>query len=362
MTGVMTVPRPMTAGEWALLVALATVWGGSFFFNGVAVQELPVFTIVGARVALAALILVIVQRLRGEALPAGVAAWRALFAMAVLNNALPFSLIVWGQQYLPSGVAAILNAATPLFAVVFAHWLTHDEKVTRAKLVGVVVGFVGVAVMLGFGAGLGVGEGLGAGGVPGPCGVSGPGEAPADGLPGPGCAPGGVSGTLAAQLLCLAGAASYALAGIFGRRFRAMGLSPMNTATGQLLASSVMMVPVAMVVDRPWMLGWPGAGTIGALVGLAALSTALAYVMYFRILATAGATNLLLVTFLIPVSAILLGSLFLDETLGRRQFAGMALIGLGLLAIDGRGPARLIAFRAFNGSARAGSDKPPDRA
>ena len=359
MAGVTSAPRPMTAGEWALLVALGAVWGGSFFFNRVAVQDLPVFTIVGARVALAALILVIVQRLRGEALPAGATAWRALFVMAVLNNVLPFSLIVWGQQYLASGVAAILNAATPLFTVVFAHWLTRDEKLSSAKLAGVVVGFVGVAVMLGFGEGLGAGEGPGAGAVPGSGSDPGSGEAPADGLPGAGSAPGMVT---AAQLLCLAGAASYALAGIFGRRFRAMGLSPLNTATGQLLASSMLMVPAALAFDRPWTLGWPGAGTVGALVGLAVLSTALAYVMYFRILATAGATNLLLVTFLIPVGAILLGGLFLDETLGLRQFAGMALIGLGLLAIDGRGPARLIASRALNGSARAGSDKPPDRA
>ena len=139
-----------------------------------------------------------------------------------------------------------------------------------------------------------------------------------------------------AQILCLAGAISYAFAGIYGRRFRAMGISPIGTATGQVIASSLIMLPLVMALDRPWTLPPPSLSAIGALIGVAAISTALAYVLYFRILATAGATNLLLVTFLIPVSAILLGTLFLGETLLPRHFAGMALIGAGLAAIDGR--------------------------
>ena len=131
-------------------------------------------------------------------------------------------------------------------------------------------------------------------------------------------------------------ASPYAFAGIFGRRFRAMGIAPMATATGQLVASSVLLVPVMLVIDRPWLLPVPSMKAIGALIAMATLSTALAYVLYFRILATAGATNLLLVTFLIPGSAILLGVAFLSETLQPRHIAGMAMIGIGLAAIDGR--------------------------
>lgn len=295
-----TTNRPMTLLEWAMLLALATVWGGSFFFNGIAVRELPVFTVVVTRVALAAIILLAIMRLRGERMPRDKRVWAAFFGMGLLNNAIPFSLIVWGQQHIASGVASILNASTPLFTVILAHVLTRDERMTGGKLSGVLIGFIGVAVMIGA-------------------------EAFRD-----------FGVNVAAQFMCLAGAVSYALAGIYGRRFKAMGISPMSTATGQVVASSLILLPLMMVVDHPWTLQTPSLAAIGALIGVAAISTALAYVLYFRILATAGATNLLLVTFLIPVSAILLGTLFLGEVLLPRHFAGMALIGIGLAAIDGR--------------------------
>ena len=292
--------RPMTPLEWGMLLALATVWGGSFFFNEIAVRELPVFTVVVSRVALAAVILLMILRLRKERLPHDRRVWTAFFGMGLLNNAIPFSLIVWGQQHIASGVASILNASTPLFTVILAHLLTRDERMTAGKFIGVLIGFSGVAVMIGIDALRDVGVGV------------------------------------IAQILCLAGAISYAFAGIYGRRFRAMGISPIGTATGQVIASSLIMLPLVMALDRPWTLPPPSLSAIGALIGVAAISTALAYVLYFRILATAGATNLLLVTFLIPVSAILLGTLFLGETLLLRHFAGMALIGAGLAAIDGR--------------------------
>jgi drug/metabolite transporter (DMT)-like permease len=305
-----TTNRPMTAFEWVMLLALATVWGGSFFFNGIAVRELPVFTVVVSRVALAAIILLVIMRLRGERIPRDRRVWTAFFGMGLLNNAIPFSLIVWGQQHIASGVASILNASTPLFTVILAHVLTHDERMTGGKLSGVLIGFIGVAVMIGTDAFRNFGV------------------------------------NVAAQLICLAGAISYAFAGIYGRRFRAMGISPMSTATGQVVASSLIMLPLVMVVDRPWTLQAPSLIAIGALIGVAAISTALAYVLYFRILATAGATNLLLVTFLIPVSAILLGTLILGEVLLARHFAGMALIGIGLAAIDGR-PWKAVRTTAF---------------
>ncbi|MEO1091523.1 MAG: EamA family transporter [Pseudomonadota bacterium] len=299
----------MTATEWGLVVALSILWGGSFFFNGVAVQELPTFTVVVARVAIAGAILLIVLRVVGVALPLDLAAWQAFLAMGLLNNVVPFSLIVWGQHHVASGVASILNATTPLFGVVVAHLLTADEKATGARFLGVVVGFFGVALMMG----VDVLAGLGS--------------------------------TALGQLACLGAALSYAFAGVYGRRFRRLGIPPLATATGQVLASSAVLVPLMLLVDRPWTLPMPSAATIGALLGVAALSTALAYVLYFRILATAGATNLLLVTLLIPVSAVLLGVALLDERLGPEHLGGMALIALGLAVIDGR-PWRWLRRRA----------------
>ena len=292
--------KSMTPIEWTLLITLSIVWGGSFFFNAIAVLELPTFTVVVCRVLLAALILLIVMRVMGMRMPTDWRVWAAFFGMGLLNNVIPFSLIVWGQAHIASGVASILNATTPLFTVVVAHSFTSDEKMTPGRLVGVFAGLLGVAVMIGS-------DGLRALGV-----------------------------DVVAQLACLAGALSYAFAGVFGRRFRRLGIAPMATATGQVTASSMILLPVMLVVDQPWTLPVPSFATIGALVGVAALSTALAYILYFRILATAGATNLLLVTFLLPVSAILLGVVVLDEVLLLKHLLGMVLIGVGLAAIDGR--------------------------
>lgn len=290
----------MSALAWSLLVALSVLWGGSFFFVGVAVAEIPPFTLVALRVTLAAGMLWLALPLLGVAAPRGGRAWRAIAMMALLNNVIPFSLIVWAQQTLPSGLASILNATTPLWTVLVAHVATTEEKATVGKLAGVLLGFAGVAAMMG---------------------------------------PDILSGAAAAGLATaamLAATFSYACAGVFGRRFRAIGVAPMQAALGQVSASALVMLPVALVIDRPWGLPAPSGSTIAAVLGLAGLSTAAAYILYFRILALAGAVNLLLVTFLIPVSAILLGTLVLQEALEPRHLFGMALIGLGLAAIDGR--------------------------
>jgi drug/metabolite transporter (DMT)-like permease len=283
-----------------MLLALSILWGGSFFFNGVAVRDLPPLTIVLARVGIAAVALWAVLAALRIAMPRVPGLWAAFLGMGLLNNAIPFALFVWGQHHIASGLAAILNATTPLFTVLVAHALTPDERLTPAKAAGVVAGLLGVVVMLG-----------------------------ADLLAGLGTA-------LAAQLACLAAALSYAFAGVFGRRFRRMGVPPLATATGQVTASTLLILPLALLTEAPWALPMPGAATWVALAGVGLLSTALAYILYFRILAAAGATNLLLVTFLIPVSAILLGALVLGERLDARHFAGMALIGAGLALIDGR--------------------------
>ena len=294
------VNKAMSPHEWTLLIALSVLWGGSFFFNGVAVRELPTLSIVVGRVVLASLILLVVLRASGTALPVSGKVWLAFFGMGFMNNVVPFTLIVWGQGHIASGVASILNATTPLFTVIVAHLLTSDEKMTGNRLFGVIFGLAGVSIMIG-----------------------------ADVMQSPGIG-------MVAQLACLGAAISYAFAGVFGRRFRTLGVSPLATATGQVMASSAMLLPVMLLVNKPWLLPIPSFQVVGAMVGLAALSTALAYVVFFRILSTAGATNLALVTFLIPVSAIVLGVLLLGEVLQARHVIGMSMIGIGLAAIDGR--------------------------
>ncbi|MBX9467176.1 MAG: DMT family transporter [Rhizobium sp.] len=296
----MTTSRSMNARDWLMLTVLSVIWGGSFFFTGIAVRELPPFTIVAARVGLAAFALLVGLRIAGISMPRAQKIWLAFFGMGLLNNMIPFSLIVWGQGHIASGLASILNATTPLFGVVVAHLLTRDEKMTGGRLAGTIVGFAGVALMIG------------------PSALS------------------GFGSHLMAEIAVLGAALSYSFAGVYGRRFKAMGINPIVTATGQISASAVLMIPIAFVVEQPWTLTAPGLPTMAALVAIALISTALAYIIFFRILASAGATNLMLVTFLIPVSAILLGWLFLGEVLAPQHFIGMATIVAGLILIDGR--------------------------
>jgi drug/metabolite transporter (DMT)-like permease len=289
------VMRPI---EWILLVILSVLWGGSFFFGKVALAELRPFSIVFGRVGLAAIALNIVVYASGQRMPRSLGTWSAFLIMGFLNNLIPFSLIFWGQTQISSGLASILNATTPLFTVVLAHVLTKDERMTANRLCGVILGFIGVAMMIGL-------------------------EALRN-----------LNLHIVAEFAVLGAALSYAFAGIFGRRFK--GMSPLVTAAGQLTGTTLMILPIALIVDRPWTLSPPSFATWSAIIGLALLSTAVAYVLYFRILAVVGATNLLLVTFLIPVSALLLGTILLGERLEPQHLIGMALIGVGLAALDGR--------------------------
>lgn len=295
-----SIQKTMTASDWAILAILSLVWGGSFLFNGVAVRELPPLTIVALRVAIAALALQIVLRALSVRIPRERRIWTAFLGMGILNNVIPFSLIVWGQSHIASGLASILNATTPLFTVIVAHYFTTDERLTGQRLMGVVVGFAGVAVMIGSAA-------LTA-----------------------------WNANVLAQLAVLGAALSYGFSGVYGRRFKAMGIPPLATAAGQVTASSAILLPVALIVERPWTLSLPSTAAILSVLGLALVSTAFAYLIFFRLLARAGATNVGLVTFLIPVSAILFGVTLLGETLELRHLAGMALIAAGLVLIDGR--------------------------
>ena len=304
-----TINSSMGIREWAMLFALSLLWGGSFFFIGVAVSDLPPLTIVALRVGLAAIALWSIAWVIGLRPPRSMKVWIAFLGMGLLNNVIPFTLIAWGQVQIASGLASILNATTPLFTVIFAGMLLSDERFTPLKLGGVAIGFIGVVVMIGA----------------------------------PALADGG--GTFA-KLAIIGAAVSYGLAGVYGRRFKAMAVNPIVTAAGQVTASALLMAPIALAVDGPLDFAGPSAGTWAAIIGLAVLSTAVAYVLYFKILETAGATNLLLVTLLIPVSAILLGSLFLNESLELIHFIGMALIALGLSAIDGRLWQRRVAAKA----------------
>lgn len=302
--------RAMTPREWGLLALLSLLWGGSFFFVAVAVKELPPLTLVALRVSLAAAFLWASAPLIGVSPPRSMRAVAALAALGFGNNALPFALIAWGQTHLPSGLASILNAATPLFTVLAAHVLTAEEKLSGLKLFGTVAGIAGVASLLG-----------------------------------PDLLWGGAAINVWAELAILGAALSYALSAIFARRVRFLGLKPIDVAAGQATAATVFLAPLALAVDRPWTLPMPNEAVVASVLAIAAFSTALAYIVYFRILAGAGATNVLLVTLLVPVTSVILGALILHERLMMRQFFGFALIALGLAFIDGRLPRAVLRNR-----------------
>ena len=282
------------------LVGLSILWGGSFFFIEVLVKHLPPFTIVTARVGLAALALWGVVFALKIPIPKTREHWTALLIVGLINNALPFCLIVWGQTQISSGLASIFNATTPFFTVLVAGALLADERITTPKLIGVLVGFLGTIVLIG-----------------------------PEALQ-------GMTGSMLGQLAVMGAAISYAFAGAFSRRFKRWGLSPLIVATGQVTMATLMLFPLMMIIDKPDFSSGLPLEAIGAILGLAIFGTVIAYILYFRLIASAGATNAALVTFLIPISAILLGVTILGESFTRLQAIGMGLIGLGLLIMDGR--------------------------
>ena len=288
----------MNRREWAMLVTLSVLWGGSFFFAEIALESLPPLTIVTLRVGLAAITLWLVVLALKLPIPNSTPIWIAFLTMGLLNNVLPFSLIVWGQSQISSGLAAILNATAPLFGVIVAGILLRDESATPLKIMGVVIGFAGVIVMMDLSS--------------------------------------IATSSLLAQLAILAAALSYACASVYGRRFKATGLNPILVAAGQVTGSTLLLLPIALWVDGNDPYANVPAQVWAAIISLAVFSTAAAYILYFKLLASAGATNILLVTLLVPVSAILLGWLFLEESLQTPHIIGMAMIALGLSAIDGR--------------------------
>ncbi|UWU89128.1 DMT family transporter [Bradyrhizobium sp. CB1015] len=285
------------ARDWSLLAALSILWGGSFFFNGAALRDLPPLTLVFLRVALGAATLLPLLRAYGIGFPKSWAGWAPFIAIGLLNNVIPFSLIVIGQTFIPSGLASILNATTPMFTVIVMI-AAGEEALQMRRLAGVALGLAGVILLRGWGFETRPGQGFGI-------------------------------------LLCLGGALSYGFAALAARRLL-KDAAPLGTATFQLMASTVMMAVVAGVVEQPWQLPTPRLTTWFAVLGLAALSTALAYIVFFQVVRRSGASNVMLVTLLIPVTAILLGWLVLGEPISGREIAGAIVIGSALLVIDGR--------------------------
>lgn len=292
--------QQMNLTDILMLVALSIIWGGSFFFIEVLVDHLPPLTIVTLRVGLATIALWGIVLAMKLPLPKTWEHWSALFIVAIVNNVLPFSLIVWGQTQISSGLASIFNATTPFFTVLVAGALLVDERITKPKIIGVIIGLFGTVILIG------------------PTALK------------------GMTGSMLGQLAVMGAAISYACAGAYSRRFKTWGLSPLIIATGQVTMATLILLPITLIVDKPWIDFFMPFEAIWAIAGLAFFSTVIAYILYFRLLASAGATNAALVTFLIPISAILLGVTILGETFTGLQAIGMSFIGLGLLVMDGR--------------------------
>ena len=289
----------MDSTEWGLLILLSVLWGGAFFFAGVALKELPPLTIVFARVTLAALCLLPLFWFYGHKLPSTLHEWMPFFVMGLVNNVVPFYFQFAALKIITVGLISIINALAPLFTVIVLASF-GDERLTLNRIIGVVLGVLGVAVLRGI-------------------------EGPLDGPQTLGIA------------LSLIAPLSYGFAALWGRR-RLSGVAPLKSATCQLICSSVIMVFVVGFFEQPWTLEAPSLPVWFALIGLTLFGTALAYIVFFEILVRAGPSNLMLVTLLIPISALFLGNAFLDEPVRSKEIAGALIIGLGLLFIDVRVP------------------------
>lgn len=288
----------MSLAHWLLLIFLALIWGGSFYFVELILRDMGSLSLVFIRATIAGVLLLTVVKLRGLRMPRDPRLWMLFALMGVLNILIPHNLIAWGQTHIEGGLAAILNATTPLFGVIVAHLATRDERMSVNRVAGVLVGMAGVALVVGP-------------------------SALAD-----------IGAETLAQTAILGAALCYALASVVGRRLKTY--PSLVVATGQVICGGVLASVPALLIERPWTLTHVSLPTVGSLLALAVFSTALAYIIYFYLLARVGATNIMLVTFLIPVSAILLGWGLLGEKLGAHQLAGMGVITLGLLCVDGR--------------------------
>jgi len=287
----------ISASDWGLLFLLGALWGGSFFFARIAVAEIPPLNLVLFRVGIAAIALHFYLLARGISFATILPMAASFLGLSLLNNVIPFSLMFAGQTEIGAGLASVLNATTPFWTMLLASRLA-GEALTARKAAGILLGIAGTAVM--------VGPGLIA----------------------------GLGGPAWAKFALIGTACSYACASIFAKRFT--GLAPELVAAGQLTMSTLVMLPVVLATSGAAGLFSASTTTWSAVLALALASTAFAYVIYFRLIRSAGATNTSLVTLLVPLSAILLGILLLGEQMDRYEAGGIALIGLGLLVVDGR--------------------------
>ena len=290
----MSTTKPSMATELALLLLLASLWGASYTFIKIGVATIPPITFIAARTLIAGLILVVVMRSRGLRLPSDAATWRRFLFQACLNSAIPFTLIAWAETSVDAGLATILNSTTPIFAFLMTAAITRHEAVTTRKLFGVVAGIAGICLVIGMEAFGGLGR---------------------DVLP---------------QLAVVAATISYAGAAIFGRGFK--GLHPIMPAAGSMICGAAILIPLSLVIDRPWTLS-PSANSIAALLGLSIFSTALAFVIFFRLIHTLGTVGTTAQAYLRVPIGVGIGVLFLGETLASTAWIGMAFVIVGVAAM-----------------------------
>jgi drug/metabolite transporter (DMT)-like permease len=293
----MTANRPRNPGhavDFALLVLLATLWGASYTFIKLGVATIPPITLIAARTLIAGLLLLVIMRWRGLSLPRDIATWRRFLFQACLNSVIPFTLIAWAERSLEAGLATILNSTSPIFTFLLTLAITRHEPVSARKLFGVLAGMAGICLIVGVQALGGLGE------------------------------------QLAAQIATVVATICYAGAAIFSRGFK--GLDPMAPAAGSLLSGAAILIPISLVVDRPWTLA-PSTSSLLALLGLSIFSTALAFVIYFRLIQTLGSVGTTAQAYLRVPIGVALGVLFLGEGLSSTAWIGLGCVVIGVAAM-----------------------------
>lgn len=298
----------MSAGQWLTLCIIALFWGGAFFFVSVAIKDFPPMTLGAVRILIGGALMLAILYATGKRLPWTGQAWKWFTIVAIVNSVAPLYLLAWAQSTISGGLTAIITALTPLMVLFIAHLMTDDEKLKSGRLLGTAIGFGGVALMIGLDANT------------------------------------RIDIAIAAQLAAVLASFFFALGTVLARRFRALEIEPLTASTGFILMSGIIFLVLAIILERPWTLPAPGAPAIAAAVAAGVLSTALGQFMFFRLLSQTGANNISLVAVLTPVSAILLGALFLGEVLQLNHIAGMVTVVLGLALVDGRPIRRLKNF------------------
>ena len=283
-----------TALEFALLLLLATLWGASYTFIKLGVATIPPTTLIAARTLIAGLLLLVVMWVRGLRLPRDIATWRRFLLQAFLNSVIPWTLIAWGERSLDAGLATILNSTSPMFTFFLTLAITRHETLSVRKLFGVLIGMAGICLIVGVQALSGLG------------------------------------GQLAAEIAIVVATICYAGAAIFSRGFK--GLDPMAPAAGSLLSGAAVLIPVSLVVDRPWTLA-PSMSSILALMGLAIFSTAFAFVIYFRLIQTLGSVSTTTQSYLRVPIGVAFGVLFLGESLTETAWIGLGCVFIGVAAM-----------------------------